>query len=82
MNGQRDVEPEVVERTGLVVLHQGELVVPAPGSEAILSVMRGDGTLTLEFPVEVEVRVVPACDPDEHADATLERLLHALEGLA
>jgi hypothetical protein len=75
-------EPEVVEETGLVVLHQGELVVPKHGSEAILSVLRGDGVLTLEFPIEVEVRIVPACDPDEHSDATLLRLVHALDGLA
>ena len=82
MNGNPEFEPEVVERTGLVVLHQGELVVPAPGSEAIVSVLRGDGMLTLEFPIEVEVHIVPACDPDEHADATLQRLVHALDGLA
>ena len=36
----------------------------------------------LEFPVEVEVRIVPACDPDEHVDATLARLTSALEALA
>jgi hypothetical protein len=82
VNGRPEFEPEVVEQTGLVVLHQGELVVPAPGSEAILSVLRGDGTITLEFPVEVEVRIVPACNPEDHADATLQRLVHALEGLA
>lgn len=82
MAGNPDVDPVVVERTGLALLHQGELVVPAAGSEALLSIVNGDGTLVLEFPVEVEVRVVEACDPDEHADATLTRLLHALDGLA
>jgi len=77
-----DADPVVVERTGLALLHQGELVVPAAGSEALLSVVNGDGTLVLEFPVEVEVRVVAACDPERHADTTLTRLLHALDGLA
>ena len=76
------VEPLVVEQTGLVVLHRGELVYPAAGSEAVLSVLTGDGTLVVEFPVEVEVRVVPACDPDQHTDATLQRFLHALDGLS
>lgn len=79
---QSSADPVVVERTGLALLHRGELVVPAVGSEALLSVLNGDGTLVLEFPVEVEVRIVPACDPDEHADHTLGRLLHALDGVA
>ena len=38
--------------------------------------------LVLEFPVVVEVRIVPACDPDEHVDITLGRLTAALEALA
>lgn len=74
-------EPSIVERTGLVVLSEGEIVVPAPGSEAVLTRIRDDG-LVLEFPVEVEVRIVPACDPDEHIDTTLARLTAALESLA
>ena len=82
MANQSEIEFEVVEQTGLVVLHQGELVVPASGSEAILAIVNGDGMLVLEFPIEVEVRIVPACDPDEHSDATLQRLVHALDGLA
>jgi hypothetical protein len=80
--GNPDVDPVVVERTGLALLHEGELVLPAQGSEAVLSVVNGDGTLVLEFPIEVEVRVVDACDPDEHADHALNRLLNALDGLA
>ena len=71
----------VVEQTGLVVLSKGELVVTAGGSEAVLARVREDG-LVLEFPVEVEVRIVPACDPEEHVDTTLARLTAALESLA
>jgi hypothetical protein len=56
-------------------------VVPEAGSEAILATIRDDG-LVLEFPVEIEVRVVPACDPEQHVDATLSRLTTALEALA
>ena len=73
-------EPSVVERTGLVLLSQGELVVPAPDSEAVLTRIRDDG-LVLEFPVEVEIRIVPACDPDDHTETTLSRLTAALEAL-
>jgi hypothetical protein len=71
----------IVEKAGLVVLGEGEAVVTAAGSEAVLARVRDDG-LVLEFPVEVEVRIVPACDPDEHIDTTLARLTAALEGLA
>jgi hypothetical protein len=74
-------EPSVVERTGLVVLSQGEIVVPEAGSEAILASVRQEG-LVLEFPVEIEVRIVPACDPDQHVETTLARLTSAIEGLA
>lgn len=74
-------EPSVVERTGLVLLSQGEIVVPAPDSEAVLTRIRDNG-LVLEFPVVVEVRIVPACDPEDHVDATLARLTSALEALA
>ena len=82
MQSDPDGDPVVVERTGLARVHQGELVVPAAGSEAVLSVVNGDGTLVLEFPIEVEVRVVSACDPDQHAELTLGRLLRALDGIA
>lgn len=71
----------IVERAGLVVLGKDELVVTAEGSEAVLARVRDDG-LVLEFPVEVEVRIVPACDPDAHVDTTLSRLTTALESLA
>jgi hypothetical protein len=74
-------EPSVVERTGLVVLSQGEIVVPAAGSEAILASVGQEG-LVLEFPVEIEVRIVPACDPEQHVETTLARLTSAIEGLA
>ena len=73
-------EPSVVERTGLVLLSQGELVVPAPDSEAVLARIQNDG-LVLEFPVEVEIRIVPACDPEDHVYATLSQLTAALEAL-
>ncbi len=73
-------EPSVVERTGLVVLSRGEIVVPEEMSEAVLASVGRDG-LVLEFPVEIEVRIVPACDPTEHVATTLDRLTAALQGL-
>jgi hypothetical protein len=76
-----DETVHIVEQAGLVVVDRDELIVSANGSGAVLGRVRGDG-LVLEFPVEVEVRIVPACDPDEHIDNTLARLTAALESLA
>lgn len=72
---------QIVDKTGLVVLDRDEIVVTAAGSEAVLARVRDEG-LVLEFPVEVEVRIVPACDPEEHIDTTLARLTAALESRA
>jgi hypothetical protein len=46
-----------VERTGIALVHEGEYVVPAPGSEAVISPAAGPaGTpVVWSFPVEVEV---------------------------
>ena len=71
----------IVEKAGLVVLDMDELVVTGPSSKAVLARVRDEG-LILEFPVEIEVRIVPACDPDEHVDTTLARLTAALESRA
>jgi hypothetical protein len=76
------LDPSIVERAGLIVVDKGDVVIPDVGSDALLSSLRGDDALVLEFPVEIEVRIVPACDPDAHIAATLERLTQALEGLA
>ncbi|MBO3084863.1 hypothetical protein [Cellulomonas fengjieae] len=49
-----------VERTGIALVHEGELVVPAPGAAADLVTARGaDGEGPTEvhywFPVQIEV---------------------------
>ncbi|MFI5529926.1 hypothetical protein ACIA8O_15430 [Kitasatospora sp. NPDC051853] len=47
-----------VERTGIALVHEGEYIVPAPGSEAVLSPGAGPGPdrrVVWNFPVEVEV---------------------------
>ncbi len=48
-----------VERTGIALVHEGEYIMPAPGSEAIISPM-ADGipdnqVINYYFPVEIEV---------------------------
>ena len=46
-----------VERTGIALVHEGEYIMPAPGSEAqIVSEDQADGTvINYYFPVEIEV---------------------------
>ena len=46
-----------VERTGIALVHEGEYIMPAPGSEAQIS---GDGesdgtVINYYFPVEIEI---------------------------
>jgi hypothetical protein len=46
-----------VERTGLAVVHEGEYIVPAPGSEAVVA-PEGEQTgrvVNYYFPVEIEI---------------------------
>jgi hypothetical protein len=69
--------PARVTRTGLAVIHEGEVILPAAGSEAGLEQAAGDkrSELRFVFPVEIDVRGghEPA-DVDAIADATLRRL--------
>ena len=45
-----------VERTGLALVHEGEYIFPAAGSEAALSPVHGSGqVVNYYFPVEVEL---------------------------
>lgn len=47
-----------VTRTGLAVVHEGELILPAAGSEAQADQVLQDAqtTIIFSFPVEIEVR--------------------------
>jgi hypothetical protein len=48
-----------VEETGLALVHEGEWIMPAPGSEAVISRGSIDGeavqVVNYYFPVEIEV---------------------------
>jgi hypothetical protein len=45
-----------VERTGIALVHEGEYVLPAVGSEALIAPADGTGTtVTYHFPIEIEV---------------------------
>jgi hypothetical protein len=65
-----------VERTGLALVHAGEVIVPAPGSEAELD-SADAAHLELCFPVEVEIREVSTASESLIAEV-LQRLSRAI----
>jgi hypothetical protein len=70
-----------VRRTGIALVHEGELVLPAAGSEAEAEAVLGDDRAVVHyhFPVEVEVRGAPE-GPDLHEliEQRLRRLAQRL----
>ncbi len=72
-----------VEETGIALVHAGELIVPAQGSEARLAPAGGEGLVAqYVFPVEIEVLSPPEpLDPHAIADLALTRLTRGLEGV-
>jgi len=47
-----------VEKTGIALIHEGEYIFPAPGSEARISAVEsppGGAVINYYFPVEIEV---------------------------
>lgn len=73
-----------VLRTGIALVHQGELILPADGSEAEAERVIGDARATIHyyFPVEIEVRAAPD-PPDSEAiiQEALRRLARSLGSL-
>ena len=74
-----------VTRTGLGIVRQGELVLPAAGDEAQAERVADDDRAVVHyhFPVEVEVvGVGAAVDEERLVDLALGRLAEHLGGLA
>ncbi len=73
-----------VRRTGIALVHEGELVLPAAGSEVQAERVAEDERSVIQyyFPVEIEVRAAPD-PPDLEAivQETLRRLARGLGGL-
>jgi hypothetical protein len=63
-----------IERTGIALVHKGEMVLPAPGSEASVVATRDESGVHYHFPVEIEVRSANGADPE----AAVARALDAL----
>lgn len=79
------IEATKVRRTGLAVVHEGEWVVAAAGSEADLDANAGPDQTVINYYFPVEIEVVATAQPIDHealVDVTLGRLAEYLEGLA
>jgi hypothetical protein len=62
-----------VKETGLAVVHEGEYIMPAPGSEAVIepTAVATEGVINYYFPVEV---VVVGSLPEEEKAAIEARI--------
>ncbi|MGV9818732.1 hypothetical protein [Nocardia xishanensis] len=72
-----------VTRTGIALVHEGELVMPAADSAAHAEQMLDDerSEIQYHFPVEIEVRSGEAAvDVDALIERALGRLVQGLEG--
>ncbi len=73
-----------VRETGIALVHEGELVLPAAGSEAQAERVASDAQAVIHyhFPVEIEVRASPeAVDPEALVAAVLDRFTRGLDAL-
>jgi hypothetical protein len=79
-DAERGSAKRVVE-TGIALVHEGELVLPAAGDEAQAMVAADDARSAIHyhFPVEIEVRGAPEpVDPERLATLVFERLARRL----
>ena len=71
-----------VRRTGIALVHAGELVLPAEGSAAQAEAVAQSDRTTVHYHFPVEIEVVDAreaLDHDRAAAHTLEQLLSGLQ---
>ena len=73
-----------VTRTGIALVHEGELILPAAGSEAEGERVANDSRAAVHyyFPIEIEVRAAPdPVDSEEIIQRTLARFAQYLENI-
>lgn len=74
-----------VTRTGIALVHEGELVLPAAGSEAESEVVAKDSRSVINyyFPVEIEVRgAAGPADPEKLVKTALRSFAQGIDNLA
>jgi hypothetical protein len=74
-------EPARVLRTGIALVHEGELIAPAPGSEASFAATADESGVHYHFPVEIEIRTARVgADPAVAVATALAALADHLGG--
>lgn len=70
-----------VARTGIALVHEGEIILPAAGSEAQAERVIEDSRTVVQyfFPVEIEIRGAEQLDAEEIVQQALVRLARSLE---
>ena len=56
-----------VKETGLAVVHEGEYIMPAPGSEAVIEPTQATAQGVINYYFPVEVVIVGSLPEEEHA---------------
>lgn len=73
-----------VQRTGIALVHEGELVMPAAGSEAAATLVAHDDRVIVNyyFPVEIEVRSAASpIDVDELVARAFDGIVRGVESV-
>ncbi|MCW8900039.1 MAG: hypothetical protein OQK75_05390 [Gammaproteobacteria bacterium] len=72
-----------VRKTGIALVHEGEVVLPAAGSEAQAEQVTDDSRTAIHyhFPVEIEIIDAPEINMQEIVEEVLSRLNRALDGV-
>ena len=81
MSDQGSNGPAKVTRTGIALVHEGEIVLPAAGSEAQATQVGEDARASIHYYFPVEIEVVAggkAIDIHHIADLALERLARSV----
>jgi hypothetical protein len=80
----RDGRAARVTRTGLALVHEGELVLPSAGSEAQAETVAGSDRTAVHYHFPVEVQVLAGADSeslDRLSERIFAKLMHAADSL-
>jgi hypothetical protein len=68
-------EGGLVRETGLALVHEGEYIMPAPGSEALIEPVQMGGAINYYFPVEI---IIVGSLPEAEREAIEARIWEKL----
>lgn len=82
-SGNRGSRSSRVRNTGIALVHEGEVILPAAGSAAQAEQVIDDARTAIHyhFPVEIEILDTPEVDMQSIVDEVMTRLNRALRGI-